>query len=257
MGLDLNRKLAGRLIGEFVVIVLGVLVALGVDDWNQERSDRELEINLLDRMQSELLADGADLASADVDARARDWVLDAVLAELGDEDAAARLKPQRLDSLRHPTRRDSLRAAAGRGASPPFDLVARPLRIFRYRPEFDLSSDAYQEMITTGTLGIVRDNEVRSTIMFYYRWARDQADNERQDAGYRVRLEDALASIGVAPGDDLTLAELASRAQGSPTFAVEVRRAQNSIRMQSEYYSRIETVRRELEDVLKSKRASR
>jgi hypothetical protein len=58
-----RSELRGRLIGEFVVIVLGVLVALAVDDWNQERSDRELEINLLDRMQSEVLADGADLAS--------------------------------------------------------------------------------------------------------------------------------------------------------------------------------------------------
>jgi len=246
-----SRSVVGRLVGEFTVIVLGVLVALAVDDWNQYRNDREVEAGILARMADELVADGADLATADWDAHARLWVLDAMLSGLGDQQAARRLTPERRDSLARPVFRDSLRAAASRGAADSVDLDVEPLSIFRYRPEFDLSSDSYSEMVATGSLRIVADNRLRSSIMRYYRVAQDQSENEQGDAGYKDRLEDAFASIGVAPGDSLSLGDLVARAHGAaPSFAVSLRRAQNSIRMQSVYYARIESARRELETLL-------
>lgn len=248
-----RRDVVGRLAGEFTVIVLGVLVALAVDDWNQYRNDREVEAGILARMAEELVADGADLATADWDAHARLWVLDAMLSGLGDRQASQRLTSERKDSLSRPAFRDSLRAAAKRGPAARVDLDAEPLSIFRYRPEFDLSSDSYREMLATGSLRIVADDQLRSSIMRYYRVAQDQSENERGDAGYKERLEDAFASIGVAPGDDLALVELATRARvAPPSFAVSIRRAQNSIRMQSVYYARIEAARRELETMLAS-----
>ena len=60
MGVALNGSLVRRLVGEFGVIVLGVLVALGVDDWEEGRRDRALERSLLGRMEAELLVDGVD-----------------------------------------------------------------------------------------------------------------------------------------------------------------------------------------------------
>lgn len=252
--MHLKPSVTGRLVGEFAIIVIGVLVALAVDDWNQYRSDRRLEAGILSRMENELVADGADLATADWDARARLWVLDAVLAELGDDQAFQRLTASRLDSFQHSTVRDSLRLAAGRDSLAAVDLRSQPLAVFRYRPEFDLSDDSYQEMVATGSLRIVVNDHLRASIMRYYRVAQDQGENEQKDAGYKDRLEDALASIGVAPGDDLTLEELGARARAAPPqFSVSVRRAQNSIRMQTIYYARIDLARRELETVLRSR----
>ena len=210
----------------------------------------KLEASLLGRMAGELVADGADLESAERDARARLWVLDAVLAELGDPNATARLGRERLDSLQRTPRLDSLRASAGRAPHQLPDLVEAPLAALGFLPNFDLSSDAYQEMVATGSIRIVRDAELRSSILLYYRVARDQAGNEAIAGGYQDRLEDALASIGVAVGDDLTLPEIAARARTSPTFAVGVRRAQNRIRRQTFYYSVIETARLDLEAAL-------
>ena len=112
-------------------------------------------------------------------------MLDAILSELGDEEASERLTPQRLDSLGHPARRDSLRTA-------PADLAGHPLSIFRYRPEFDLSSDSYREMVATGSLRIVTHDQLRSSIMRYYRVAEDQGQNEHGDErppGARVGVE--------------------------------------------------------------------
>lgn len=44
-----------RLVGEFLVIVVGVLVALAVDEWRGARTDRALERQYLDRLQGDLV----------------------------------------------------------------------------------------------------------------------------------------------------------------------------------------------------------
>ena len=57
----MNKKWPVRWLGEFIVIVLGVLVALAVDDWRDYRSDRVLEQHLIGRLAADLRADEADL----------------------------------------------------------------------------------------------------------------------------------------------------------------------------------------------------
>lgn len=254
----MKRKYIARLGGEFLVIVVGVLVALGVDDWRQYHDDRQLEEHLLDRLQAELLADASDLASARREVNARLWVLDAVLAELRDPNAAARLQPQRLEALQNPPLLDSLRTASGRGSTWTFDPVAEPLgRTFRLWPEFDLSDDAYQEMLATGSLGLIRDRELRSAMMRYYRVAEDQGGNERRAGEYQDRFEGALAAIGLTPGDPVTIAQFVSRARQAPGFPVEARLAQSRMRAQLVYYSNIDAARRDFEERLAAARRDR
>jgi hypothetical protein len=45
-----STSLAPRLVAEFLVIVVGVLVALGVDSWAGDRADRVLEREYLHRL---------------------------------------------------------------------------------------------------------------------------------------------------------------------------------------------------------------
>ena len=48
-------------VGEFVLIFLGILIALQVDNWNQSRQDRKLEKVLMSEMRSNLIASQADI----------------------------------------------------------------------------------------------------------------------------------------------------------------------------------------------------
>jgi hypothetical protein len=48
-------------VGEFILIFLGILIALQVDNWNQSRQDRKLERNLLSEMRSNLIATQEDI----------------------------------------------------------------------------------------------------------------------------------------------------------------------------------------------------
>jgi hypothetical protein len=54
----------GRALGEFLVIVIGVLMALAVDDWREQRESRTNERHLLSVMAGDLVQDSASIAHA-------------------------------------------------------------------------------------------------------------------------------------------------------------------------------------------------
>lgn len=52
-----SNRLLVRGIAELLVIIIGVLIALAVDDWNQEKSQRRLSAEYMDRLVRDLRAD--------------------------------------------------------------------------------------------------------------------------------------------------------------------------------------------------------
>lgn len=218
----MSEKRWVRWVGEFAVIVLGVLVALGVDDLRQRISDQRLELELLERVRADLVADAEDLARAQAQVTRRLWVLEGLMSEVPPDPDSA---PGRLNDV--------------------------PLRVFATTlPEFDLFDDAYQEMLATGTLDVVRDDVLRSQIVSYYRTARDKGDNARRAAPYQQRLEEALARIDVATVDEISLLELRSRVAADRTVHVAVRQALPYLRLQSLFFEQAGAARVELEQVL-------
>ncbi len=55
-----RKAIAARLGLEFLVVLVGILAALGVDDWRQARSDRQLEEHLLTSLAADLENDRQD-----------------------------------------------------------------------------------------------------------------------------------------------------------------------------------------------------
>ena len=245
-------KLLARVSVEFALVVAGVLVGLWVNDWQQLRQERAAAVALLARLETELVADAADLAVAEHRAQSRLWVLDAVLAKLGDRKAESRLTTARADSILHPTRLDSLAPNRPRG----YDFAADPLAPFRARGNFDLSKTTYEEMLATGRLRLVGDDDLRANIASYYGVAADIAANEDRDPYYE-QLEDAFASIDVAFGDRLSLDDLAARATRNPSFPVAARRAENRVRTLIAEYRVTDRSRQLLEQALAGNGAGR
>ena len=67
---DLSRR-STFLVSEFVIIVLGVLVALAVDNWRAERENDEVRDHLVDSLLSDLREDKEDYAEFVSDCEAR------------------------------------------------------------------------------------------------------------------------------------------------------------------------------------------
>jgi hypothetical protein len=51
-------------IGEIVLIVAGILIALTINDWNEQRKNREVELRMLSEIEASILSDQKELSDA-------------------------------------------------------------------------------------------------------------------------------------------------------------------------------------------------
>jgi len=130
-----RAQASARLIAEFLVIVVGVLLALAADRWNQARLDRTSEAGYLSRFAEEIRDDSG---------RAADYLegRPAILAAL-----------------------DTLIAFVD-GAAPPPSLAATALDVAQ---EIRLSPlVAWNEIQATRSLEVISDPSVREALTAYY-----------------------------------------------------------------------------------------
>lgn len=236
-------------LGEFIVIALGVLVALGVDDAAQYRADRQLEAHLLERLDEDLRADAADLALAQVQVARRQWMFGAIAEAL--ESGVLSPPP---DSVVRMERQYALLEALG-SPNAPFALDwpgvhEGPLRMLGGYPEFDISDDSYQEMLSRGALRVLRNSDVRAAVLAYYRVAEDLAADVMVLEEYAFWFKRTLADHGVSYGDSLGLLELARLLGRDASFVAHARRAQLLLADQATFLAEIEARRVALERAL-------
>ena len=125
-----------RLGTEFIVVVFGVLVALGADAWWDRRSERELERYYLEAISADLLADSVALR----------FTTDRVEA----------MRPLYLDSLVH-----------GEGTFER-DEAGPQIVMLRLGPALKLTSPTFDDLVSSGNLRVIRSPELRTALRGYY-----------------------------------------------------------------------------------------
>ena len=178
------------LAAELLIVVLGVMTALAVDEWREGRSDRVLERVYLSRILAEVRADSVNLARIEEGLDEKELALAAVQRWLSGESTSA------TDTTR-------LGLSTSFGWAVPNQPPA-----------------AYTEMELTGTLILVRNEELRAQIVSYYQ-AWDHSlfrTTERRSAypgllyqvvppGERyIRAADAARFLAQLPRDELSRA---------------------------------------------------
>ena len=130
-----------RAVSEFLVIVVGVLVALGVDSWASERADRTAEVEYLEQLATELRLDSALFAG---------FLMPNVI-----EARAALTRVRMVAAAATPIAEDTaaILSDVRSGLSP----LARLGR-----------STTFQELLSTGSLRLIESSPVRSAILRYY-----------------------------------------------------------------------------------------
>jgi hypothetical protein len=162
-----------RLAAELVVIVVGVLVALAVDDLRERRADHDLARHLLESVAADLRADVAELEGVLRDARSVQEASDRILIEAG---------------------RPSSDGAATRDPSE----LAPDVAILIDGIDFDLSDVAYREMTSTGSSQVL-PNDLRREIAQYYWLVQSYNITYSTFEEHRIGLQRALVRLGVAP----------------------------------------------------------
>ena len=137
--MELPRVL-GRSLAEFVTIVSGVLLALAVDSCVERRNKRELEESYLSRLEAELRQDSSRIRTA---------------LEFLDRADSALVQLTRL------------RQAGGTPADPQRLVIDLTRARVRGLPGA-LSESTFDDLLSTGSIGLIRDPEVRAGIIDHY-----------------------------------------------------------------------------------------
>lgn len=181
---------------EFVVVVVGILAALAVDDWRQSREDLALEEHLLTSLVQDLVSDSAD---AQIQERAVQRAL-----------AAAEALAAAIDSPQHnQTTSEELNGY---------------LSALVFLPELEITSGTFAEMTATGSFRVIGNRTLRREISRYYASGASLLEIPRRQVDPRPDFEAALAAVGVVPGYAADLPDLLTRLSRDPAIPVHAMR---------------------------------
>lgn len=125
---------------EFIIVIVGVVIAFQVTAWDMARGERELEKRYISRMAEAVSADIAEFRDAESLAADRGEQARHILAAVDDNEQAL--------------------------AEPDVFLRSIITAGYTYTPNVDRV--AFDEMISRGHIGIIRNEPVRSQIAAYY-----------------------------------------------------------------------------------------
>jgi len=207
-----------RMGAEFLVIVVGVLVALAVDEWSNSVQERELEREYLQSLSRDLAEDSAAYAGA--------------LAPNVEEALAAL--------------REIVSVARGFEAMP-IDTVAFVRLMWESRfsvTQFEERRTTFEELLATGNLSLIRSAELRASIVSYYEQVRmSTSRSERARSTYSQLLFGYLTFSGDELDDPATrqrvLADLAQLVR-SEEFLREANRHRVWLNFQRSQISRLQ-----------------
>lgn len=148
------------LLAEFVIIVLGVLAALAVDEWREGRAERERAVEIVESFIRDLRTDSADFA--DLPGRALSRVMGAhVLLREFHPDVG------RDERVRATV--DSLQTAWDIPPVPASDTALRQAMIrIHLSSDLDIATGAYRDFADGGSSRLVENDGLRDRIHDYY-----------------------------------------------------------------------------------------
>ena len=199
-------------IGEIVLVVIGILIALQINNWNIDRINRIQEKSYLKRIVKDLESDLFDLSVA---IRSNDdrllrgvWLLESLERDI--------------DEIK--SRESYLKAKAN---LPNFDQFegksfGKVLTDFRMFNTFNENVNTFQEIIANGKSDIIRDEELKITIQSHYssilekKWLQNIVEKERDT------YIEYLVSNGISNLNTFSVEEILSRINNKEVFYAQI-----------------------------------
>jgi hypothetical protein len=158
---------------DFIIVVVGILIAFQITAWNEQRADRAKEALYLSELIEDLNADLAEIDSIKRTAEIRMGALERILALAGAE-------PRRTLTF------DAVTFTFD--PAPPFqsdDPYEANIQLTN-TPDLDGSRETFQALISTGDLGLIRNRDLARQTQTYYA-AMTEANN-LEGAGWETLI---------------------------------------------------------------------
>lgn len=161
-----------RLGAESLIIVLSILLALGVDEWREDRNEREFERDYLVRL------------------------VDDLNANIGQLEIQAQSDVRKVANAR------AIYSLISRGDMADLDISAIAIASYLATPSDTPNwvDDTFEELKSTGRLSLITSTEVRKKLSAYYRYL------EVSDWTYQLMSTEYRAAIRARMDPDLQLA---------------------------------------------------
>ncbi len=196
---------------DFLIVVLGVFVGLQVSNWNEARKDHAREGVYLDALAKDIRSDIAEI------------------------EEIIRVSTLRLSAMKYLVETASGAPMPGSLASARGDIAMEPAPA--YDPEdaktigvamfilttLDGNRLAYETMINTGGIGVIRDDALIRRIQTYYADVDKALTFEQSLEVNRTRLVDAQQAAGLSPVDAMPAAAIAARFAADPALIAAAR----------------------------------
>ncbi len=191
---------------DFLIVVVGVFVGLQVSNWNAERGERFREQVFLASLAADVRSDIAEI------------------------DEILRVSTHRMSAMTHllelaagvapPDGFDSARGRIEIEPAPPYeDGDTRSIGVAMFiLTTLDGNRLAYDTMINTGGIGVIRDDALVREIQTYYADVDKALTFERSLEENRVKLVDVQQRAGLSPVDASPAAALARRFADDPAL---------------------------------------
>jgi hypothetical protein len=242
---------SGRWVAEFVLVVVGVLAAFGIENWRQSRSDISVEGHLLEGIAADLMRDLQDLEGAIASAQARIAATDELLRLVGDPDAGVLVRPCPDRAPPNLVCGSPPRALEPNAELyPPGSLAAQEaLLIAGHILRFDVSDASYSEARASGEMELIRDAELRAAIAAYYAVAVVTGGTVDDRLGAAVpRFIDNLEQVGLSPAGGSSDDQIAATIRRAPVLIAGLKNVRYAAVYQLAVYRRQEADTRALRE---------
>jgi hypothetical protein len=146
-------------IGEILLVVIGILLALQINEWNQERLNRQEEQSYLQRLQQDLLSDLEQIEGVRRNYETRLILGLEILDSLGSDNGSSIRKWPHYRMAQDNFSKGMLADTLSMGQK--FFLV---LVFSRFTP----TDITFQELLSTGKINIFSDELLKNTVQYYY-----------------------------------------------------------------------------------------
>lgn len=191
---------------ELAIVVLGVFIGIQVSNWNETRKEQSLEAVYLERIAADIRSDVVEMDEIIRVSTVRMSVMNRLL-----EEATGRKLPDGFGSARG-------RIAVEQVPAPSAEEMGSAGIALFILSTLDGNRSAYDTVINTGGIGIMRNGAMIRKIQDYYAAVDKVLHFEIGLEQNRDKLVDVERMIGVSPVDELSAGQLADLLAKNPAF---------------------------------------
>ncbi len=211
-------------IGEIALVVIGILIALQINNWNQDQVDRRLEKEYLNRLLVDVQADSKELNRHVRESRISLILAENILTGIGFDTSILLRDDGYLDARKAVAIKDGQLFHEGQTKDNwKVPNAGSQLGILTGFYSFVYTQTTINDLMSTGKIEVIRDRELRDAIQSYYNYFFSGADMEDHVFYPHFRhYQNAMNAIGIPYGSRITMEELKTKIEGDDRLPVAV-----------------------------------